>query len=74
MGWGVVPESYLAITLSFLAAVLAPIFAVAGVVLAKLCGEPVPKLTRAALAAGCAVFLWPLLFFLAFSSCPQGIC
>ena len=74
MGRGLVPETYFTIGLSFLAAALAAIFALAAVVLAKLSGKPVPKLARAALAAGCAVFLWPLLFFLAFTNCPQGVC
>jgi hypothetical protein len=74
MGQGFVPETYFLTGLLFLVAVLAPIFALAAVVVAKLCGKPVPRLARAALAAGCAVFLWPLLFFLAFSSCPQGLC
>jgi hypothetical protein len=74
MGRGVVPQSYFAISLLFSTAVLAPIIAVAGVVSAKLSGQRVPKLARAALAASFAVFLWPLLFFVSFSSCPQGVC
>ena len=74
MGRGIVAETHFLTGMSFLAAVLAPIFALVAVVVAKLFGKPVPKLARAALAAGCAVFLWPLLFFLAFTSCPQGVC
>jgi hypothetical protein len=74
MGRGAVPESYFAISLLFSTAVLAPIIAVAGAVSAKLSGQRVPKLARAALAASFAVFLWPLLFFVSFSSCPQGVC
>jgi drug/metabolite transporter (DMT)-like permease len=67
-------EDELVVTLSLLAGVLAPLVAVAGLLLAKRSGKRAPRLARVALAFGCGAFSWPLLLIVAFSSCPGGLC
>ena len=64
----------LVVTLSLNAGILAPIVAVAGLLLAKRGGKRAPRLARVALAFGIGAFSWPLLLILAFSSCPGGLC
>jgi hypothetical protein len=50
-------------TLSLWTGFLAPLVAVAGLVLAKRGGKPAPRLARVALAFGIGAFAWPLLLF-----------
>ncbi len=68
------PGGELLPALSFLAAILAPILAIVGFVLVKVSGKRASRVVVVALLFGCVALLWPLLFFLAYSSCPGGIC
>ena len=63
-----------AVPLSLYAGLLAPIVAVAGLLLAKRGGKRAPRLARVALAFGIGAFSWPLLLIIAFSGCPGGVC
>ena len=53
--------------LSLYAGLLAPIVAVAGLLLAKRGGKRAPRLARIALAFGIGAFSWPLLMIVAFT-------
>ena len=53
--------------LSFYAGLLAPIVAVAGLLLAKRAGERASRLARIALAFGIGACSWPLLMIVAFT-------
>jgi len=53
--------------LSFYAGLLAPIVAVAGLLLAKRGGKRAPRLARIALAFGIGACLWPLLMIIVFT-------
>ena len=74
MEYELVPDSELAVLVSFVAAALAAIFAFVGVVVTKLAGGHVLWLEKLALLLGVLVALWPVLFFWAYSTCPRGIC
>jgi hypothetical protein len=60
--------------LSFLAGILAPVLAIVGFALMKVSGNRASRVTVFALVLGCIVLAWPLLFFLAFFNCPDGVC
>ena len=60
--------------LSFLTGILAPALAIVGFALMKASGNRASRVTVFALVLGCIVLAWPLLFFLAFSNCPDGVC
>jgi len=60
--------------LSFYSGLLAPIVAIAGLLLAKRGGKRAPRLARIALAFGIGACLWPVLMIIAFTSCPGGVC
>ena len=62
------------VTLSLYAGLLAPIVALAGLLLAKRGGKRAPRLARVALALGIGAFSWPLLIIMAFTGCPGSIC
>ena len=49
--------------LMLLAAVLAPLLAITGLLLAKRGGKPAPRFARVALAIAIGAFCWPLLLF-----------
>jgi RsiW-degrading membrane proteinase PrsW (M82 family) len=68
------PGATLIAELSFLAGVLAPALAIVGFALMKASGNRASRVTVFALVLGCVVLVWPLLFFLAFSNCPEGVC
>jgi len=68
------PDSEVATAVSFLAAALAPILALAGVGLTMFAGGKISWLEASALLLGGLVVLWPLVFIWAYSGCPQGIC
>ena len=68
------PSDNLVVTLLLAAGVLAPLVAVAGLLLAKRGGRRAPRLARVALAFGCGAFSWPLLLFVPFFFCPGGLC
>ena len=55
------PQSDWEGALMLLAAVLAPLLAVAGLLLAKRGGKPAPRFARVALAIAIGAFLWPVL-------------
>ena len=60
--------------LSFLIGILSPALAIVGFALIKASGNCASRVTVFALVLGCIVLAWPLLFFLAFSNCPDGVC
>jgi hypothetical protein len=60
--------------LSLYAGLLAPIVALAGLLLAKRGGKRAPRLARVALAFGIAAFSWPLLLIGPYLFCPGGLC
>ena len=68
------PGDELVAELSFLTGILAPVFAIIGLALVKASGNRASRLAVFALVLGCVVLAWPLLFFLAFSNCPDGVC
>ena len=68
------PGEQLLTGLSFLAGILAPVLAIVGVALVKASGNRASRLAVFALVVGCIVLAWPLLFLLAFSNCPDGVC
>ena len=74
IGRDVVPGSEPVVFVSFLAGLLAPVFAIVGYGLTKLSGNRVSRVTVMALVLGVIVALWPVLFFLAFSNCPSSVC
>ena len=74
MEYELVPDSDLAVLVSFVAAALAAICALVGLAVTKLAGGHVLWLEISALLLGVLVALWPILFFWAYSSCPWGIC
>ena len=53
--------------LAFYAGLLAPIIAVAGLLLAKRAGKRAPRLSRVALAFGIGACSWPLLMIVVFA-------
>jgi uncharacterized membrane protein len=60
--------------LSLLGGVVAPVLAILGSVLLIATRRRVSRLAVFALVFGCLAFSWPLLFFLAYSNCPNGVC
>jgi drug/metabolite transporter (DMT)-like permease len=60
------PDDDLVPALMLLAAVLAPLLAVIGLLLTKRGGKPAPRLARVALAIAIGAFSWPLLIFAPF--------
>jgi hypothetical protein len=81
LGFAEPPSSELAITLnelmatvSLLAGFLAPLVAVAGLLLAKRGGKRAPRLARVALAVSIGALSWPLLLFVPLFICPGGLC
>ena len=64
----------LVVTLLLNAGILAPIVAVAGLLLAKRGGTRAPRLARVALAFGIGVFSGLLLLFAPLFVCPGGLC
>ena len=68
------PGGTLLAGLSFLAGILAPALAIVGFALVKASGNRASRVNVFALVLGCIVLAWPLLFFLAFSNCPDGVC
>jgi RsiW-degrading membrane proteinase PrsW (M82 family) len=68
------PGATLVAELSFLAGILAPALAIVGFALIKASGNRASRVAVFALVLGCVVLVWPLLFFLAFSNCPDGVC
>ena len=73
IGYAAPPPSELLGTLSLLAGVLAPLLAVAGLLLAKRGGKRAPRLASVALAFACGAFAWPLFLSVLFI-CPTGLC
>jgi drug/metabolite transporter (DMT)-like permease len=73
IGTDVVPSSEPVAFISFLAGLLAPVFAIVGYGLTKLSGNRVSRVTVMALVLGVIVALWPVLFFLAFSNRPSNV-
>ena len=63
MGTDVVPGSEPVAFVSFLAGLLAPVFAIVAYGLIKLFGNRVSRVTVMALVLGVIVALWPVLFF-----------
>ena len=74
MGTDVVPGSEPLAFVSFLAGLLAPVFAIVAYALTKLSGSRVSRVTVWSLVLGLIAALWPALFFLAFFNCPSGVC
>ena len=62
------------VMLSVQAGILAPVVAVAGLLLAKRGGKRVPRLARVALAFGIGVFSGLVLLFAPLFICPGGLC
>ena len=60
--------------LSFLAGVLAPALAIAGLAVVKLSGNRASRVAVLGLVFGFLALAWPALFFLAYSNCPNGLC
>ena len=67
-------EGELLANLVLLTGVLAPLVAVAGLLLAKRGGERAPRVARIALAFGIGAFSWPLLLFGPDLFCSIGSC
>lgn len=67
-------SSELVASISFLAGILAPVVAIFAYAVTKLSGNRVSRVTVMALVVGSIVFLWPALFILAFSNCPNSVC
>lgn len=66
--------SEMLVTITFFAGVAAPLTAVAGFILVKVGHARISRWVVAALVAAPLSVSWPLLFYLAYANCPNGIC
>ena len=62
------------VTITFLAGIAAPLTAVAGFILVKVGRARISRWVIAALVTAPLAVSWPLLFYLAYANCPNGVC